>query len=261
MKKHSLEILVGFLLIVGCNATDKPEPAILEDKTLSELYQVLNSDLQQPEDSLIQIRHYYNLDGEADRMQDHYYDHAGKQALVVARAADADTLGMSIFKYDGSGKLAERINFIKQDGFILWNSSVEYVYNSENMEIEIYISRAERSKSLHAQKFYNPSHQLIEVRFGTEAYVYDYNDKGLVATEKWILLDAPSQPLSTLFYRHDSLDRLVAKETHVNADLPQREVVFEYDYNESGKLKEEREFDTRFGYSLQARKEYIYETP
>jgi hypothetical protein len=258
MNTPGIKILSGFLLLVGCNATDEPQPDILEDKTLSELYQALNSDLQQPEDSLVQLRHYYSEEGEVDRTQDYYYDHTGKQALVVAKTAEADTLGMSIFKYDQSGKMTQKINFIKQDGFTSWNSSVEYVYNADNLETEIYHLRPPLSKSLRAQKFYNPSNQLLEVRFGTEAYVYDYNDKGLVATEKWILLDAPSQPLNTFFYRYDSLDRLIAKEVHVNADAPQRRDAFQYHYNESGKLKEEREFETRFGYSLKERKEFIY---
>ena len=261
MKTPNIRILVGLILLAGCKATDEPKPISLEDKTLSELYQVLNSDLHQPEDSLIQIRHYYSEEGEVDRTQDYYYDRTGKQALVVAKTAHADTLGMSIFKYDESGKLTQRINFTKQDGLTAWDSSVEYVYNSENLETEIYHLRPPMSKSLLAQKVYNPSNQLIEVRFGTEAYVYDYNEQGLTATEKWILLDSPSQPLNIFFYRYDSLDRLIAKEVYVNADIPKREDAFQYDYNESGKLKEEREFETRFGYSLKERKEFVYQIP
>ena len=258
MKKYSVKILVAFLILVGCNATDEPEPEILENETLSELYRVLESDLLQPKDSLLQIRYYASAEGEAYRMQDYYYDRTGKLALVVAKTANADTLGMSIFKYDESGKVTQRINFIKRDGFTAWDSSVEFVYNSENLEAEIYLLSATRSKSLFTQKFYNPSNQLIEIRYGTEAYVFDYDEKGLVTTEKWILLDAPSQPLGTLFYRHDSLGRLVAKEIHINADVPERKDAFQYYYHESGKLKEEREYDIRFGYSLKQRKEYIY---
>jgi len=258
MKTPSIKVLVGFLLLVGCNATDEPQPDILEDKTLSALNQVLTPDLQQPGDSLIQIRHYYSKEGEVDRTQDYYYDRTGKQALVVAKTADADTLGMSIFKYDEFGKMTQRINFTKRDGFTAWDSSMEYVYDSENLETEVYHLHGNRPKYLYAQKFYTSSNQLTEVRFGTEAHVYDYNNKGLVGSEKWILLESPSQPLSSFFYRYDSLDRLIAKEVHVNADKPQREDAFQYHYNESGKLKEEREYETRFGYSLREWKEYIY---
>src|SRR5690606_513784 len=138
-------------------------------------------------------------------------------ALVVTKTADADTLGMSIFKYDESGKVTQRINFTKRNGFTAWDSSMEYVYDSENLETEVYHLHGNRPKYLYAQKFYTSSNQLTEVRFGTEAHVYDYNNKGLVGSEKWILLESPSQPLSSFFYRYDSLDRLIAKEVHVNA--------------------------------------------
>ena len=261
MKTPNIRILVGLILLAGCKATDEPEPDILLDKSLSALYQVLESDLQQPEDSLIQIRYYYSEEGEVDRIQDYYYDRTGKQALVVAKTDNTDTLGMSIFKYDESGKVTQRINFTKRDGLTAWDSSVEYVYDSENLETEVYHLHGNRPKYLHAQKFYTSSNQLTEVRFGTEAYVYDYNEQGLIATEKWILLDSPSRPLSTFFYRYDSLDRLIAKEVHVNADISKREDAFQYYYNESGKIKEEREFETRFGYSLKERKEFIYQIP
>src|SRR5690606_20597277 len=259
MKKYPPAILFGLLALSGCNATDKPEPGILEDKTLSELYQVLHSNLHQPGDSLVQIRHYYSAEGEANRMQDYYYNGAGKRNLVVAKTADGDTLELSIFKYDESGKMTERVNFTRENGYTAWASTAEFVYNSDDLEIEIYTTlRPSRSKSLHVQKLYNPLNQLTEVRFENEAYVFDYGEDGLVSTEKWILLDSPTQPLYTYFYRYDALGHLVGKEVNVNSDAPQRKDISQYDYDESGKLKEEREFETRFGYSLKKRKEFVY---
>src|SRR5690606_5215498 len=115
--------------------------------------------------------------------------------LVVAKTADGDTLGLSIFKYDESGKMTERVNFTREKGYTAWASTAEFVYNSDNLEIETYTLRPSRPKSLHAQKLYNPFNQLTKVRFGKEAYVFDYGDNGLISTEKWILLDSPAQPL------------------------------------------------------------------
>lgn len=93
-----------------------------------------------------------------------------------------------------------------------------------------------------------------------EGYRYAYDENGRVKSESWIIYGNPVAVFRELIYRYDDANRMIAREVaYGNQDNgPNLVPLYEYAYDEKGRLSQMKEFDTSFGISLRFRRKYFY---
>lgn len=267
MKILSSIFLFGTLLtIVSCSITDDgqvedaPQIESLGDSFLKSLKAVIETDLSQPIDRLVQVRFFNRAETNPTGYSNFYYDQQGKQVLVVGMNMNSDTTGITLSEYDERGNRVRQINFRKRNGEFEWEVATEFVFNSLDMEIETYSLRPDREKILLIEKSYDSIGRLIESRFGMEGYRYAYDENGRVKSESWIIYGNPGTTFRELIYRYDDTNRLIAREVaYGNQDNgPNLVPLYEYAYDEKGRLSQMKEFDTSFGISQRYTRKYFY---
>ena len=93
-----------------------------------------------------------------------------------------------------------------------------------------------------------------------EGYRYAYDENGRVKSESLIIYGNPEAVFRELIYRYDDANRMIAREVaYGNQDNgPNLVPLYEYSYDEKGRLSQMKEFDTSFGISLRFRRKYFY---
>ncbi|MFD2037337.1 hypothetical protein ACFSKL_21240 [Belliella marina] len=221
---------------------------------LSDVREILKGELHTPDGKLKSIDSYqFESENHVGR-QDWYYDETGKVVMTLG-ISENDTSGVSIYIYNGSGLLVQRKSFQKINGDFEYDASIFLEYDGNGK----LISELNSDKKLIRNHSYNENGLLVLTQYGEnqnmekEIYEYDEFDRVL----KYTYIGGEDSPILLFYYRYNSLNQLEAKEAY-GPGSSEREDAFQYFYNDSGQLIEEKEYYPEWGFEPRFRKTYKY---
>lgn len=253
MKKY-IQILIFFLIsLSSCEVNQEIDPEI-DPIILDEVREVLKEELYKPEGKLKSIDSYqFEFENHVGR-QDWYYDETGKVILTLG-TYENDTSGVSLYIYNGSGLLVQRKSFQKRNGDFEYEGSMFLEYDGNGKLVR----ELNRGKKLIRSHSYNEKGLLVLTQYGEnqdmEKEIYEYDEFDRLF--KYTLIGGGDSPILLYYYRYNSLNQLEAKEAY-GLGSSEREDAFQYFYNDSGQLIEEKEYYPQWGFEPTFRKTYEY---
>ncbi|MCH7403085.1 hypothetical protein ACFOUP_04085 [Belliella kenyensis] len=251
--KTSYKISIYFILLttlLGCQ--NEESPSSINATEQQELKDILNSSLLTPSGSLARVYTFAGNEDSFRNVQNLYYDAAGNKILTVNLNHQNDTLGASIFFYDLLGRLETKKSFEYLDGDFSWTGNLKSTFEVngtiENVHLE---SPDNPSPQFRLRNVFDTEGFLLKTEFSDNER-FEYTNEGNLTIRKNHIIG------ETVYleyqYRYNSEGQLEAKETNLHGGGD----AFQYFYDATGKLNEERENSPQWGYPVLTRKIYDY---
>lgn len=264
MKFRKLVFLVAIAL-ASCDVAEDYNPLIPSSNGLvDELREIMSMPIGSPSGKLNKVVVY---GGESDIVlatREIYYPSTGNISYHVVRDQNQDTTAVSINYFKAEDMIETSILFPYNNGNPTWQSTREYVYNSEDLLETIYITSEPNGRRLLAQYVYNSQNQLIQIEYpygnGVEELAgFDYDEQGRISSE-WISAKGQEESkIGYLVYRYSDMGLLEAKESNIiGLSSGERQDAFRYYYDGQGRLALQKEFDPNFGFQQKGSSEFFY---
>ncbi|MDI1321912.1 MAG: hypothetical protein PSV36_04135 [Algoriphagus sp.] len=249
----------SILGLVSCEIAESPDslPPTLEDK----LAEVMKMPMDSPSGKLRRVVVYGFDSDQIFSTREIYYPAIGNISLHILRDKNQDTLAIGLNYYSGEN-VEISYSFDFQEGKAVWQSTKEYQFNSENLVDKIFHNSSNSERKLLAQYVYNSQNLLTQIEYpfvnGVELQVYEYDSLGRITSEWNSVQGQEESKYDFLVYRY-SEGLLVAKESGFRGVFKEDPLdLFQYFYDEQGKVIKQKEFALNFGYQQVAWSELFY---
>lgn len=242
----------SFFLQFLLSCQNEENPAANNSLEQEELKGILNGQLSIPSGELARIFTFAGNEDAIQHRQDLYYDEFGKKILTVNLNHKSDTLGANIFFYDNLGRLETKKSFEFLNGDFEWTGNLVSTFDSNGTMETIYTISLENSiPQFRLRNIYDEEGLLLITEFSDEErYEYSYEGNSPIRKQHIIGEDVYLE----FTYRYDNQEKLEAKETQLNGGGD----AFQYFYDSTGKLIEDRENSPQWDYALVLKKVYEY---
>lgn len=253
---------IFFFLTIGllsCEVIDTQN--VLSSSMEDELKEVLAMPREFPLGKLKQVKVFAGDSENIFETRETYYPATSDIVINVLRNHNQDTVALSLNYFNG-GRLETSHLFQYNQGKALWQSTREFQSNSENLIDKIFTTTSNSERRLFAQYYYNAENQLTHIEYpnekGGELVVFEYDDLGKISKEWKSAIGQEDFKIDYLTYRYSN-DLLVAKESGIRGSISEeRQDVFQYFYDEQGRVVMQKEFDPYFGFQQKARSNFYY---
>ena len=265
------KLLIIILLIVsGCVEPQMEEfhEGEGQEEWLKEVRSILQRDRYEPPGKLHTISQFAG-ESESSLMgyTQLFYNQKGQEVLMLAFTAQNDTMSVLLKNWDSEGKKIEEYLYLHPNWAgnmdeLTWSRTNYFIYDKSGRVIEKEFANKfnerQPSKVFHYNEF--GLVEKIEIIHNSkleESWILEYDREKRLIKESWWFPSAES-PNTEFFYRYNENNLLEAKETWTISLNPELEDVFQYFYDDQGRLIEEKEYYPHGGFSLLYRRAYEY---
>ncbi|KEO72777.1 hypothetical protein [Anditalea andensis] len=267
IKKISIAVFLGFL---GCVDSQMEEFHEGEDQEewLKEVRSILQGERFEPPGKLHTISQFAG-ESESSLMgyTQLFYNQNGQEVLMLGFTAQNDTMRVLLKNLDPDGKKIEEClyrhpNWAGNMDEMKWSRTNYFIYDESGRVIEEEFDNKSNEKQPYKVYHYNERGlaEEIEIIHNSkleERWILEYDGEERLIKESWWFPSAES-PHTEFFYKYNENNLLEAKETWTISLNPELEDVFQYFYDDQGRLIEEKEYYPHGGFSLLYRRTYEY---